>query len=488
MVTDPSAMAQPASVAAVQLREIDDLPGPRRWPVVGNLLQIKRDRLHQNVEAWAREHGELFQFRLGRRRFLVVAGHEQIATALRDRPDGFRRTKRLEEAFTDAGIPPGVFTANGEVWRRQRRMVMSALDPRHIRAYFAHMSTVTRRLHGRWHTAATKAEWIDVKGDFTRYSIDIVTGLAFGVDVNMVETDATDLRVHLERIFAMIYRRLVAPIPYWRYVKLPLDRAVDKSILIVMKTISSLVQEARGRMTADTTLATGPRNLLEAMLAAADEPGSGITQDDVVGNVLTMLLAGEDTAANTLAWLTWLLHANQHALLEATKEVTSRISGSNEITLEQVATLDFVEACAHEAMRLRPVIPFFPAEAARDGQVGDVRVPAGTVVLFVPRHDAVKNQYFSSANAFNPSRWLNSEHGPESAKRVAIPFGAGPRICPGRYLALVEMKLAMAMLLSEFEIVAVEVDGGGEPQERLSFTMGPVGLRMKLRVRTQAFG
>ncbi len=67
-----------------------------------------------------------------------------------------------------------------------------------------------------------------------------------------------------------------------------------------------------------------------------------------------------------------------------------------------------------------------------------------------------------------------------------MPFGAGPRICPGRYLALLEMKMAMAMLLSHFEIDGVDTQDGGEAAERLSFTMAPVGLRLRLRMRAPA--
>jgi cytochrome P450 len=70
-----------------------------------------------------------------------------------------------------------------------------------------------------------------------------------------------------------------------------------------------------------------------------------------------------------------------------------------------------------------------------------------------------------------------------AAKRVSMPFGAGPRICPGRYLALAEIKMVAAMLLSGFEIEEVSAPGEGGPQERLTLTMAPVGLRMKLRPR-----
>jgi cytochrome P450 len=138
----------------------------------------------------------------------------------------------------------------------------------------------------------------------------------------------------------------------------------------------------------------------------------------------------------------------------------------------------------HETMRLKPVAPFLPLQALKDTVVGDVAVPAGTVVINLMRHDSVDTAHMPDAQAFMPERWLGEEGlSPGSAKRVSMPFGAGPRICPGRYLALQEMKMVLLTLLSQFDIEYVGTDHGGEPAERMMFAMAPVGLRMRLRAR-----
>jgi cytochrome P450 len=90
------------------------------------------------------------------------------------------------------------------------------------------------------------------------------------------------------------------------------------------------------------------------------------------------------------------------------------------------------------------------------------------------------------AAEFLPERWLAEDGAalsPSSAKRISMPFGAGPRICPGRYLALLEMKMAMAVLLSRFDLVSVETPDGREPRELLQLAMAPVGLSMRLKRR-----
>lgn len=102
------------------------------------------------------------------------------------------------------------------------------------------------------------------------------------------------------------------------------------------------------------------------------------------------------------------------------------------------------------------------------------------------RPDAISEDHVPQAAAFKPERWLDgldATMAANSAKRVSMPFGAGPRICPGRYLALLEMKMAMATLLGNFDIERVGTADGKDPLEHLAFTMTPMGLRMVLRPR-----
>ena len=131
-------------VGGQALRNIADLPGPAGWPVLGNLPQIKPAKLHLQLGRWAHEYGRYFQIRLGSRRILVVADHEAVAATLRDRPGVFRRTERLEAIGLEMGIKSGLFGVNGEVWKRQRRMVMAAFDPGHVKDYFPAMQVVAQ--------------------------------------------------------------------------------------------------------------------------------------------------------------------------------------------------------------------------------------------------------------------------------------------------------------------------------------------------------
>ncbi len=357
-------------------------------------------------------------------------------------------------------------------------MVMAGFDPATVRRYFPAMQDVTQRLVVRWQKAAATGAAIDLQADLMRYTVDTIAGLAFGDPVNTLASDADVIQNHLDQIFPALFKRILSPLPIWRWHQSAADKALAASINEVNAAVAGFIAKARARMAADPGLRSQPGNLLEAMLAAADEPASGIDDAQVAGNVLTMLLAGEDTTANTLAWMIDLLWRHPAALARAREEVR-RVVGTGFPTQVQMAELDFVEACIHETMRLKPVAPMLPLQAVRDTVLGDVRVAAGQVVLCLLRRDSVSDAHIERAAAFEPERWLGQDT--QSAKRIAMPFGAGPRICPGRYLALLEMKLAISALLTHFDITAVSAPGGGEAEERLAFTMTPLGLSMTLK-------
>ncbi len=462
-----------------RLRRLDELPGPKGWPLVGNALQFDRPQVHRDMEALAEQHGPCFLVRFMATPILVVADHSLSQQILRARPHDFSRSRRLAREMRDMRLTPGLFNAEGEVWHRQRRMVMAGFTPQRVRAYFPVMLKVLHHLQTRWQRAAAQGSAIDLQGDLMRYTVDTITGLAFGQEVNTLEAEGDVIQRHLDVIFPALFNRLFALVPYWRAFKLPSDHAMERSVAEVHRAIAGFMALARQRLQQDPARREAPPNLLEAFLVAAEQEGSGVTDDDVAGNVLTMLLAGEDTTANTLAWMIWLLHRHPGVRARARDEVRRAAPrGIADFTPELIDSLDYLEACAHETMRLKPVAPFMPVEALRDTVVGDIAVPEGTLIWNVMRHDSVSDQHMAHAAEFRPERWLADAN---PAKGLSMPFGSGPRICPGRYLALVEIKMAMALVLSAFEIDDVQTADGGEAVETMAFAMGPSPLTLRLR-------
>ncbi len=464
-------------------RRFGSLPQPPAWPLVGSLPYFDPPRVHLVIEEWARRYGTPFRVNLGKRQMLVIDDAAEISRILRARPGAFRRVRPVESIFRELGIA-GLFSSEGADWERQRRLVMRAFDPAHLKSYFPSLCKVTTRLLARFTQAAKTGADLDLQQEFMRYTVDVTAGLAFGIDINTIEGGDNAIQRHLDQVFPSVNRRMSALFPWWRYVKLPADRALERDLAVVRKAIDGFIAAARLRMTEKPELQAHPGNLIEALLAARDKPESGFSDADVSGNVFTALLAGEDTTANTLAWLTYFLAGEPHAQQAAQAEADSVLGAQSVMDdFTRIDELVYTAAATREAMRLKPVAPLLSHESNEPVTVCGIELRARTPVATLMRTAGLDPVLFPHPLAFRPERWLGegaSSERESAAKRVLMPFGGGPRFCPGRYLALLEIQMVTSMLMKNFHIERV----GSEPvRERNALSMFPEGFRARLRLR-----
>ncbi len=468
-------MAQTDSV----LMRIHDLPGPRGLPIIGHLHHLRLNRLHLTLENWAEQYGPVFQVRFGRRPMVVVSDSDAIQSILIRRPHLFRRTRRLQSVASEMGLK-GVFASEGEDWRRQRRLVTAALGRAKLTAFFPKLATTAARLQRRWEQAADLGEPVDLCRDLMFFTVDVTTQLAFRVDANTLETDGPTIQRHLDKVFPVLHRRVNAPFPYWRLFRLPSDRALERALAAVESEVEEMIRSARERLAAAPD--SEPEDFLEAMLAAARDEGSGVSDAEIFANAGTLLLAGEDTTANTIAWAIDYFSRYPEMFERARAEIDALIAPADALgSVEQANRMPFADAFCNEVMRLKPVAPLHPAEPLDDIEMLGCAIPKGTIIMMLMRHVALQDANFADARRFDPDRWIETRNGRAHDRRAFSPFGGGPRICPGRSLALLEIRAVLAMLCRNFDLETVET--GPEVREHLAFTMIPAGLRMRLRRR-----
>ncbi len=470
-----------ATLRAPGLRQLDELPSPRGLPLLGNLHQLDLPRLHRVLEGWCAEYGSPFMMRFGRMKVFVSSDAELLQQALRERPEGYRRVRAIESVLSEISAN-GVFSAEGEAWRPQRKLIMQALNATHFRGFFPTLQAITARLHRRWDAAARRGEAVEMTADLVRFTVDVTTALAFGEDPNTLEQEGDVIQDHLALVFPTIFARINAPFPYWRTFRLPRDRRFERAMRAINAHVETLIERARRRMRDDPS--PTPRNVLEAMLTARDEPDSGLDDAVVRANVLTLLLAGEDTTAHTLAWSLYFLA--QDAALQARLHDTARaVLGEAPVCpdFESVRRLDAFEGLAHEATRFKPIVPLIFLEPLADVALAGVRLPRGTPLFFVLRPAMLDERHFADPHAFRPERWAAGHAVQPHDMRAYAQFGAGPRVCPGRHLAGVEIRLVLSMLARNF---AMRLDV--EPaaiREVMAFTMMPSEMPVRLSPRAQ---
>jgi cytochrome P450/nitrite reductase/ring-hydroxylating ferredoxin subunit len=471
---------EPAPMKAAGNRPLDELPGPKPRPLLGNAHQIDLSKAHLVFEGWARQYGPTFRFWRGRTPVVVTSDAAMINEILRARPETFRRSARTDATLSEMGIR-GVFNAEGEAWRSQRKLAVAALAQRNLKQLYPHIETVANRLKRRWDQAAETGEALDVVDEMKRFTVDVTMLIAFGHDANTVEASNDVIQRHLEVILPRTGQRIFATVPVWRYIRLPSDRRLDRALAAVREWLSDLLAQTRRRLKAGSDRANRPANFLESMVMAVDEHGEPYSDTTIMSNLITMLLAGEDTTAFTLAWAVHQL-CDSPQWAEALRREADDVCGTLDVagSVDAVNRLAVAGAIANETLRLRPAAPFTSASANVDTSLGEYFVPRGTTILLLFRAQAVDPKNFFDPLAFKPERWLEASSAPHSPSGQ-IPFGSGPRMCPGRSLALLEMKTLLSMMYKSFD---VERAGRAEDvAERFGFTMSPAGLSVRLRPR-----
>jgi cytochrome P450/nitrite reductase/ring-hydroxylating ferredoxin subunit len=469
-------------VEAPVLRSPKQLPGPRAWPLVGNTLQLDLERLHLTLEGWVDEYGPVYRFDLGPTPFVAVAEPELIRRALHARPGTFRRLNTFEAVAREMGVN-GVFTAEGADWRPQRRLVVNAMNPKHLKGFFPTLVSVSEQLLARWGRAADEGRVIDMQIEMMRFTVDVTTRLAFSATTNTLADEPSLLIDSLKPFFPMIGYRMSALFPHWRYIKLPSDRALDAGLADVRAWLSQVISELRVELDADPARAAAPRDFLEAMIAERDEDGDAFSEELLFANAMTMLLAGEDTTANTLSWMVHLLLDHPESLAPLSAQIDDTM-GDQRLPLDRAMcdALTLSDGVANEALRLKPTAPFLLLQATEDTVLGDLALEAGTGVAAMIRKPAMDPAWVDRPAEFLPERWSDRRLSARLARTgVFSPFGGGPRVCPGRSLALLEIRVALATLYRNF--VVERANRSEDVQEFFGFTVQPKNLLVRLRRR-----
>lgn len=474
-----------AAAPASALRRIQDLPTPRGLPLLGQMLQFDPLRAHLHFEAWARELGTPYRLQLGPgMQFIIWNDHNLLQQVSRERPHAYTRGSTLQPTFEEMGIN-GLFSVEGQAWHAQRRLIMQALNATHFRGWFDTLADITGRLHRRWLRAAQSGSVLEMTDELKRYTVDVTSALAFGENPNTLESEGNRIQDQLEVIFPMVMKRAVSPVRYWRWLRLPQDRRLDRALTEVHAYARQRIDSARARLhEADPG---APRHALEALLLRQQE--QGLSEADIVANVITLLLAGEDTTAHSLAWTLMYLAADRPLQARMHARACEQLGESAVCpSHEALQTLDDFEPLALEAIRLRPVVAFNSFTTLQHTVLDNVALPTGSKLFFLKRPAMLDPAHFDRPEQYDPQRWRRDRHAPGAVHeaRAFVQFGAGARVCPGRHLATVEMRLVLSMLLRHFEVeLACDPSGIDEVN---AFTMMPSRMPVRLHLRASGAG
>ncbi|MBL4861559.1 MAG: cytochrome P450 [Crocinitomicaceae bacterium] len=390
---------------------LKNLPGPKGYPLVGNIPNIDLSNLHNQIEQWAEEYGDVYRLKLANTSQTVITRPSLIQKILSARPNEFVRLKKMDRILREGGIH-GVFNAEGDEWRLHRKIVAKGLDVKHQEQFYPSMVTTLERLYDKWSKDAKSGEPIDIQRDLMRFTVDVTTTLAFGHDMNTLEQDGGPIQEHMEKVFPMIFKRINSPIPFYRVIKSKSDKEFDVAVNEMTKLVDEFIESGKEKLKSNPELRENPSNVLEAILIAAEEE-EVFTQKEVRGNLLTLLMAGEDTTAHTLTWLIYLLTIHTDAQ-DGIRAEADQVLGDKPLLTDYAANneLKYTEGAALESMRFKPVAPILLFQVTKDIEMEGIYFKKGQKILTQSRVSALKDDFFTAAKSFNPERWLKESKCP----------------------------------------------------------------------------
>jgi cytochrome P450 len=455
-------IAQPPTLAEVwrtrsATRAVPTLPG---LPALGNLLEFRRARLDVFERVGAL--GPIARFHLGPLPVHVVTDGTLAQEILVDRADDFMKSRGLA-VFAQPLLGDGLLTSEGLDHRRARKLLAPAFAAKRIAGYAQVMTA---------EAAATAAAWkdgahVDLAEAMMEMTLAIAGKTLFDADVRgdaavVAEALTIAMKCILDGVSSPLQVPYAWPLPRHQRMK----RAVAQLDAIVYRIIDERRRDPRDR-----------GDVLSILVGAVDDDGRAMTDRELRDEVMTLLLAGHETTANLLAWTFYALarHPDVRARVEA--EIDGAAPG--------VAELPYTAMVLDEVMRLWPPVYTVGRQAARDTEIGGVKLPRGAAVMTNIWGIHRRPDLYPDPLRFEPAR-MAPDAKKARGKLAFLPFGAGPRVCIGNHFALMEAQLALAAIM---RTTRIELASSKEAEPEPMITLRPRGgLPVVVHARRRSAG
>ncbi|MDQ3805608.1 MAG: cytochrome P450 [Acidobacteriota bacterium] len=443
-----------------------EAPGPKTlWPG-GQMLAFRRDPL-AFLTRLAREHGDVAQFRIGPQRAFLLSHPDLVRDLLVTHHDRFHKGRALQRAKRLLG--EGLLTSEGEFHRRQRRLAQPAFHRQRVNSYGATMVEYAERASRRWRDGQT----LDIAQEMMRLTLAVVGKTLFDADVESEADEVGEALTEVMELFGYLmlpYSELLEHLP------LPASRRFRRARARLDSVIYRIIEDRR-RGGADRG------DLLSMLLLAVDEEGdqTGMTNEQLRDEVMTLFLAGHETTANLLSWAWYMLAQHPEVERRLHEELDAALAEGRAPSAEDAPALRYTDMIVAETMRLFPPAWTLGRLAIADHEAAGYHIPRGSLVLasqYVCHRDP---RHFPDPERFDPERFTP---GAKAARPQFsyFPFGGGVRRCIGEGFAWTEATLILAALARRWRVRLLP-GRRVETQPRITLRPGKGGVPVRLERR-----
>lgn len=427
----------------------------------GSVADFARDAIQTMRQLWA-THGDVAALQEDANRLYFVFGPHYNHQVLSD-------TKRFHSQFfavrgprksAQRRVTSGLLSMNGDLHREHRRTVMGPFQKKAIQAYHDNVIGMTQDMTSSWKVGETK----DIAEEMTHYMLRLTSSILFGVDMPEMAYEIGRLT---EKWVALNHK--VGPAVFSSDPALLCDydellRSAEELEAAVMEMIRA---RRAGQMGTD---------VLSLLIRANDMQG-GVSDEQLVGHAVVLFGAAHLTSAHTLTWTLFLL-AQHPGVMSALHQELQEVVGGAAPTIEQLEQLPVLERVLKESMRILPASAHSQRVAAEPVELGPFRLNPGNPVIFSQFITHHMPSLFPQPEKFLPDRWQSISPSPYAY----LPFGAGPRMCVGAPLGMMQFKISLPTILGKFKMT---LQPGAEVRAHVMSTMLYPGSTVPMQIDRQ---
>lgn len=428
------------------VRMVPKLPG---YPLIGNLLDFMTNKHHilDVYEKALRTYGNTVQFETLGTKFVLVNEPDQIKHIVSTKFDTVYEKGPLFLEQADDFLGKGIFAVNGEQWKVKRKEASILFHTQNLKKYISIFRKHADKLLQKMQKISTN---FDIQDMFMRYTLDSFSEIGLGTIIDSISQDENQFAKAFDYVQIKTERRGRLG-RFWRLT--PRDKLFDQYLEVMNNLAYRIISERRAEP--PEKLAENTDLLSQALIRLSEDPSKDPKEIDreLRDFVVNFLLAGRDTTATLLTWFFYLLSIHpdiQQKVIEdvdnAMLEQSEDESSEDLINWQSIKKMKYLKQALFETLRLYPPVPVDGYAAKCDDILpGNYAVEKDTIVLYCSYFLHRTEKFFPNPTEFRPERFAT-----QPAAYTWVPFHAGPRICLGQEMAIVEAQTMAATILSKF--------------------------------------
>lgn len=406
------------------------MPGPRGLPWLGVTFDLLRNPLDL-FERMGHEYGALSAMHYWRGSRILLNSPELIEQILVVQHQKFTKGLLLKQ-MAERLLGQGLLTSEGELWRRQRQLAQPPFQRNRIAAYAPVMVRMAQEQSEPWRPGEVR----DMAAEMMHLTLRIAVRTLFGVEL---KSKAYAVGEALTDIMRRDLRRMRSPVKLPPTFPFPSNLRAERGYALLEGMVGHIIEEKRRD-------GHGADDLLSRLVEATGDDGAHMSSRQLRDETMTLLLAGYETTALSLAWTWYLLSQNPAAEDRLHQEIGSVLAGRTPAP-DDLDRMPYLNAVISESLRLYPPAFAIGRSSKVPIDLGGYHFPEDTVFLMSSWVTQRDPRYFPDPLSFRPERWIDAP-APEGFRY--FPFGGGPRRCIGQAFALMEIGLVVATLASRF--------------------------------------